>query len=67
MAALPDTDQGSGLLAIDQIGQRLGCSRRTVFRLLSERAFPSIKVGRQRLAAAEDVDDYLRALRESSR
>jgi excisionase family DNA binding protein len=63
LAALPDTRQAPQLLTVDEVGARLGCSRRTVFRLLGERAFPSIKVGRRRHIAAADVDAYLDTLR----
>lgn len=60
--ALPDADRPE-LLTIDEVGERLDCSRRTVFRLLGERAFPSVKVGRRRRIAAADVDAYLEQLR----
>ncbi len=66
LTALPGTG-GDRLLTVVEVGERLACSRRTVFTLLSRGAFPSIKVGRQRLIASEDVDAYVRQLRDAAR
>lgn len=63
---LVDTRRGDALVTVDDVARRLGCSRRTVFRLLADRALPSIKVGRQRLVDPDDVDAYLQQLRAAS-
>jgi excisionase family DNA binding protein len=47
------------MLTVEQTGQRLGCRRTKVFALLREGAFPSVRIGRQRLVSATDVDEYL--------
>jgi excisionase family DNA binding protein len=49
----------SDRLTIDDVAADLRCSRSTVFRLLRERAFPSVKIGRQRLIERPDVDAYV--------
>ncbi len=66
LTALPGTN-GDRLLTVPEVAERLKCSRRTVFRLFSENALPSIKTGRQRLVSSEDVDAYLRRLLEAAR
>ena len=63
LTALPDTRDASRLLTVDEVAERLTCSRRTVFRLCTSRAIPSVKIGRTRRVVASDVDDYLDALR----
>jgi excisionase family DNA binding protein len=52
-------------VTLDDVASRLGCSRRTVFRLLAEHAFPSIKLGRRRLIHPDDVDAYVQQLRST--
>jgi excisionase family DNA binding protein len=66
LRALPDTDSGPELLTIDQVGGRLHCSRRTVFRLIGEQSLLSIKVGRRRMVLADDVNRYIDTLRGAS-
>lgn len=63
LLALPGAQQTPGWLTVEQAADRLGCSRRTVFRLLNARAIASIKVGRRRHLAATDVDRYIDQLR----
>lgn len=49
------------LLTIEQVAERLTCSRRTVERLLSEGALPVVRVRRSPRVAASDVQAYLEA------
>jgi excisionase family DNA binding protein len=69
LRALPDTRWGDDLVTVEQVQHRLHCSKRTVFRLIggSNPELPSIKVGRQRLIVAADVDAYIDRLRSSTR
>jgi excisionase family DNA binding protein len=62
--ALPDARQASRLLSVDEVAERLRCSRRTVFRLTRSGALPSVRVGKTRQVVASDVDDYLDRLRQ---
>jgi excisionase family DNA binding protein len=56
-------------VTVEQVQHRLRCSKRTVFRLIggSNPELPSIKVGRQRLIVAADVDAYIDRLRSTTR
>jgi excisionase family DNA binding protein len=56
----------SDRLTIDEVGRELRCSRSTVFRLLRERAFPSVKIGRQRLIERADVDAYVERIKNGT-
>jgi excisionase family DNA binding protein len=56
-------------VTVEQVQHRLRCSKRTVFRLIGgpNPELPSIKVGRQRLIVAADVDAYIDRLRSTTR
>lgn len=63
LRALPPTSER---LTIDEVGRELRCSRSTVFRLLRDGAFPSVKVGRARVIDRTDVDAYVAALKSGT-
>lgn len=67
LTALPDTQGGADLLTVDAAAAELHCSRRTIFRLTGSGDLASIKVGRSRLIAREDLDRYINALRTAAR
>jgi excisionase family DNA binding protein len=56
---VPDAD---ALLTVDDVADRLHCSRRQVFHLLAAGAFPSTKFGRRRVVRAADVEQYIRGV-----
>ena len=60
------TPPAAGRLTVDEVGRELRCSRSTVFRLLRDEAFPSVKIGRARLIDRADVDAYVERLKSGT-
>jgi excisionase family DNA binding protein len=50
------------LLTVDEVGQRLRQSRRTVYRLISTGALPSITIGASRRVPSSALSDYIASL-----
>jgi excisionase family DNA binding protein len=53
-------------LTFDEARDRLRIGRSTLFRIVAAGELPSVKIGRSRRFLAEDVDAYLRGLRETA-
>ena len=60
------TSQPAQALTFDQAQERLAVGRTTLFRLVQQGDLPSVKIGKSRRFLAEDVDAYLRSLRDAS-
>lgn len=51
-------------LTFEETRGRLKVGRSTLFRIVAAGELPSVKIGRSRRFLAEDVDAYLRSLRD---
>jgi excisionase family DNA binding protein len=61
----PATDRPPAqALKFEEVQERLQVGRSTLFRIIASGALPSVKIGRSRRFLAEDVDLFLRALRD---
>ena len=54
----------SGLLTVHQAAERLGVSFWTLYRMARAGQVASIRLGRRRLFAAEDLDELVRTSRQ---
>lgn len=54
------------LLGLDEVGRRLGLSRRTVQGLIHDGGLSSVKIGRCRRIAVADLEAFVERLREQS-
>lgn len=53
-------------LTFEQVQERLQVGRTTLYRMVQRGELPSVKIGKCRRWLAEDVDTYLRGLRDQS-
>jgi excisionase family DNA binding protein len=51
------------LLSVQEAAKRLGISSWTVYRLARNGGLPSVRLGRRRLFASEDLEDLVRTSR----
>jgi excisionase family DNA binding protein len=58
---LPLTNEAQ-LFSIDEVMQRLGVGRNTVFNLLGSGELRSVKLGRRRMVSAQALRDFIAAL-----
>ena len=59
--------QAETVLAVGMVeaGRRLGLSARTIANLIARKELPSRKVGRRRLIAVQDLEEFIKGYRRS--
>jgi len=59
-------EEAPDLLRVPQVAERLGVSPKTVWRLVAAGEIESVKIGRARRIAPEDIAAYVAGLRQDA-
>jgi excisionase family DNA binding protein len=65
--SLPNHEQGTQLLDIDQVAARLRISKSSVYKLMAKYGLPSVKVGGSRRVTVDQLNAFVARLESEAR